>query len=327
MKSEEILRSITPEVKKREIEKIQKIKLPAELQKWVREYEKAGGERDEFIWKWLYIMNKIFVCSSAQKKYLESLVEVKFLFNMFIVLLDDISEKKKGKRLLDKLLIIPFNKEEIKCGNLNKKEKEYFKFTIKIWNQIEKTIKKYPNYGEMKEVFDYDTTQLLVSVKYSHLICKYYHLINEDEYWMQFPWSMQIVIDFDIDLMCMPKLTDDELRAYRIIALNAQKMGRIGNWISTWERELKEKDFTSFVFPYILENNSFTLKELKSRSEDDIVKKVKDSKAENYLLEEWDECYNKISELIKFSQVVNVERILKTLEYLIFMHLISRGLK
>lgn len=328
MKVEQILKSITPEVKKREIEKINEVKLPAELQRWVDEYEKVGGERNVFIWKWLYVMDKIVVYSIVKKKYRKSLIKIKFLFEMFIILLDDVSEKKGNHKLLNELLHISFKKKEIKFCRLKKEEKKYLKFTIKLWNEIESTIKKYPHHKEFKEIFDYDVAQLLNAIKYANLLHNNYYLINEEEYWMYLPWSMQIVISYDIDLMCMSKFSDDDLRIYREVVLYAQKMGRIGNWVSTWERELREGDFSSCVFPYALKHNLFTLRELKNKNNvNKILAKIENLEAEKYLLKKWDEYYKEIDKFDKFSNAIDIKGILKTLEYLIFMHLISRGFK
>ena len=322
----QILRQITPERKKKEIKTIRKIKLSSELQKWIKEYEKVG-ERDGFIWKWLYVVNKVFVCPSVSRKYHKSLVETKFLFNMFIVLIDDVSEKKDSKFFLGELLKVPFRREEIKFVKLNKKEIVYLKFTRKLWRQIERNVKKYPRYNKSKEVFNYDIVQLLNAVEFGRLVCKHYHLINEEEYWAYFPWSMQIVLDYDMDLMCVSRLTDNELRIYRNISLYAQKMGRIGNWISTWEREFRDNDFTSCVFPYALQNNILTLKDIKNNNSEHIIKKIKKFKAEKYLLKKWEGYYQEIDKFSLYSTNINIKKILETLEYLIFMHLISRGYK
>ena len=185
-KIKQILRQITPERKKKEIKAIRKTKLSSELQKWVKEYEKVG-ERDEFIWKWLYVVNKVFVCPSVFRKYHKSLTETKFLFNMFIVLIDDISEKKDSKFFLGELLKVPFRREEIKFVKLNKKEIIYLEFTRKLWKQIERNVKKYPRYNKSKEVFNYDIVQLLNAVEFGHLVCKHYHLINNLKGYVNFP--------------------------------------------------------------------------------------------------------------------------------------------
>ena len=330
MKIEQILKKITPKETNRQIENIKKIKLPKELQKWVIDYEKIGGERDIFIWKWLYIMDNKIVYSKVNKKYHKSLIKTKFLFEMFIILLDDVSEKKGDHRLLDELLCVPSGKKKIKSCRLKKKEEEYLQFTIKVWNEIRCIIKKYPHYKESKDIFNYDVDQLLNSIRYANLLYNNNCLINEEEFWMYLPWSMQIVISYDIDLMCISKFSDDDLRIFREIILLAQKMGRIGNWISTWERELREGDFSSCVFPYALRYNIFTLKELENKNNINLIlAKIKDLEAEKYLLKRWDEYYEEINRISKFSNAnfIDIKGILNTFEYLIFMHMISRGFK
>ena len=106
MKAEQILKSITPEVKKKQMEKINKVKLPEELQRLVKEYKKVGGERNYFIWKWIYNILKIVTLSTVERKYKKSAIKTKFLMIMFVVLIDDIADKNGDYKLLKELQVL-----------------------------------------------------------------------------------------------------------------------------------------------------------------------------------------------------------------------------
>ena len=327
-----ILKQLTPEKIKREIESVQKVKLPPELQKWVKEYEKVG-ERDEFVWKWIYKIDKITTFFSVPRKYLKSLWEVKFLISMFVILLDDVADKIKNKKLLDELLNILSRYSAIKLGKdvrfdkFKIKEDKYLKFTTKLWNYIWRLIRKYPKYNKFKDIFEYDIAQIINSMNYACLINKNPYLINKKEYWSYFPPSMQGMIHVIVALMCSSKIKDRKIRFIREIIWEAQKMVRIGNWITTWEREIKENDITSGVFAYAIDSGIITLRDLEERNELRIIKKIKSSKIEKKILEEWEKIYHKIEDLGNKIKTINVETFLLDLEKLLVLEISSRSYK
>ena len=321
-----ILKQLTSERIKKELREVQKTKLPPELQRWVREYEKIG-ERNDFVFKWCYKINTKWFLIDVPMRHHQSLIKVKTLFNIFIVLLDDISEKREKGKLLNELLKIPFNEECIVLQKLSQKEKQYLRFSTKVWHQIEKEIKQYPQYQKIKDIFELDVFQFLNAVRYGFFISKNPYLMNEIEYWTYFPQSMQIIIDVDLDLMCTSKFDFREIGKFREIILYTQRMARVGNWITTWEREAKNNDFTSQVFPYTLTNNIISVEELRNRNKDKMIEKIKISSAENYLLKQWEKYYKKNKKMDIKIKTINIKKILQKFEHLLFMHLISYGHK
>lgn len=321
---EKILKQLTPERVKREIEEVQKIKLPPELQKWVKEYEKVG-ERDGFIWKWAYEVGSIITFPDVHRKYRKDLIKIKFFLIMFIVLLDDVADRMKDKKLLEEILKIPFGGGRILSGQMNTRKRNYLNLTIAVWQVLEEKIKLLPYYKKFKEIIKFDIKQILNGMDYAYLINENPNLINEIESQIYLSHNTPATISYMIDLSCIPNFDMKNLKLVRKIAWYAQIMTRIANWISTWEREMKEDDFTGSLFLYASENNLFktvrTKKEYKRN-----VYKIDKPMVERYFLKQWESLYKMIYRFGRENRSIKTKLILKTMEKLTILHLANRRL-
>jgi hypothetical protein len=318
---EKILKQLTPERIKKEVEIIQAIELPPEIKNWVKEYEKVG-DRPEFLWKWMYLGVQIVTAPFVPKKYERSLWEVKTLIIMFITLIDDIADKTQNKKLLNELLKIPFEKELIDKDILDYNEKKYVEIAINLWKYIEAKLSDYTNYSRFKIIFEYDFCQVLNEMRYSQLVNDNNYLINKIEYWEILPYNMQGIVSYTVDLMCWKNINFEQIGKIRETAWLLQRMAKIANWVSTWERELEESDLTNGVICEVIDKNLINYKDLKRYPE--ISKKINKIFIEKILLDEWEKAYLTISGFKKELKNIDIKRILSDAEKFLFIHLISK---
>lgn len=324
-----ILKELTPKRIEKEIKEVQEVKLPKELQKWIKEYEKVG-KRNLFIWKWLWKMFSITKLPLTSKKQQKNLLEIKVLLTMFIILLDDIADKSNYKNLLNKLLKIPFNNQEIKAGKINKKEEEYLKISKQLWKLLEKKISALPKYKYLKDMFEYDLRQVINAMRYSYFINKNYYFFNKLECWEFMPYNMVALVYSGLDLMSSQQtIKFEDMGKIREMILYSQKMARIGNWISTWEREAKEKDFANGIFAHAIEQNIIKIKDLgKTSNYNKLIAVIKDKKIEKELFKKWESYFLKINQVKqKIKKLIFAEKFIISLKSLIIFHLISKGYK
>ncbi len=323
MKVQQILAKITPEIKKIEIERISQVKLPKDLQKWVDEYKKAGGERDDFFWKWIYraILETTF--PMIPNKHRDDKITGEFLLIMFIILLDDLVDNHWGKiKLLNNLFLIHQKNDKMYFRSSSKKSK-YYDFSLDVWNETIKNIKLLPRYNEFEYIFKFDIDQIINALRYDYLVNKNHFLINKEEFWLYSPHTMQIVASSMLDLMCIPSFNAKELGIVRKAAIKAQKMARIANWISTWRRELNKNDFTSGVFAYLLEKKPSNYKYLVKENKLKILKIIKREEIEKDLLAEWINISSSLHKDCKKIESIKVDKFRFGQEKLLIMYLVS----
>lgn len=205
------------------------------------------GHRSVSHFDWILRVLENTGLSTVRSEYLDSLCVTKTKLVLFTTLLDDTvdSKQKRNLKLLEEVLKIPFTPECIKTEGFSKRELEYLTFTQEIWTEIINELKTYPNFEKYREMFVFDTYQLLNSMRYSRFVNTMPNATNKLENTIHVHHGMLVLLQSDFDLMCSQNFDDGELGKLRTLLLIIQKLVRIGNLYSTYTREILEEDASS----------------------------------------------------------------------------------
>lgn len=311
--------------KEKILEQVFKYELSDSVQHFVNKYDQIFGKRTNFLWKWLGVVYKEsgVTLSTVDPKLLDSVTDAKILFTMFFSILDDISEFYKDEKLLESMLGIVSDSPTV--SNIEENEKLFlFK---ELWDHFQKDVSKYPRYKEFKDIFKYDFNQMTNSVRFCYLMNKNPEYMNLQEIEIFESYNMIVFLLNGIDLMASPKFEIEDLSHLRTVFWNAQQMARIGNWLSTWKREIKEKDFCSGVIAYALSEHIITIDDLKNLNEKKIIHKIENSNVVDYFTNTWNKRYQTIKKFKNSIESVDMDKYLGGLETLIKLHLASEGFK
>jgi hypothetical protein len=103
-------------------------------------------------------------------------------------------------------------------------------------------------------------------------------------------------------------------------------MGRIGNLLSTWRRELADRDFTSGVFVRAVMEGDLTLDQLNNGSLSDLERTIRTKGHEAYFFEQWlnhrDKFHRRVSQLTAYDW----RGVLQGHDRFFAMHMGSQGL-
>jgi hypothetical protein len=245
---------------------------------------------------------------------------------MLDVLMDDVADTQKDKRFLDVLLQIPYSPRPRPDG-LPSGRVPYYLFTTSVWTEIDKLAKRFPRHRELEEVLEFDYRQLLNTMRYACLVNSLPEILNRVEHDLYQPHNMHMMISGTMDLMCSPYFDISELSLIRQALWGGQVMGRIGNMVSTWEREVKEGDFTSGVFATAIEWGIIDASEITLVSPEELATLINTSGIIEYFLGKWESLRDELYTIADQVTSVDLKVFTSGLEELIRYHLGSRGLK
>jgi hypothetical protein len=316
----------SPERIGQEIAYVLNMNLIPRLEHWAARYAEVG-KRNIYLWKWCRRGVDITMLPCVAPELRDDVGDTRVLGVMLDVLLDDVADQRGDAALLDKLLSLSFDGPAPDFSAFPQEQRAYAGLTVEVWEEIKASAARFPRYAEYARLLRYDYLQLFNVMRYSHLINENLALLNMAEHDLYTPHNMHMIISSTLDLMCSPGFDGDELGTLRDLIWHAQCMGRVGNLVTTWERELNEGDYSSGVYASALANGDVTLDQLRTNDREQIRSGVVKGGHEAYFLERWHQ--NRRYLLAKAPRIRSFDfgLMIEGLERLICLHLGSRGYK
>jgi hypothetical protein len=307
--------------------------LPEASIDYVEEYSNLEQSRGLFIWKWIDVLTPWITLPFVPESEMDTIRELKVLSGLLITVMDDMMERQKDRLTFKELSKVPFDEQTVNWDRDGLIEPP-IKFCEMVWDRIEGTLKRSRHFDEFMNLLLFDFDRSIQSIEYSALITERPWLATLEELvgvqsnnMIMFPYA-------DLDLMFAEDPPEDELSNLRQAVWEAQKLVRLSNWITTWERELRQGDFSSGVMVRALQEGVVGKEKLQSLKESNdaeltnwIVDKIKKSSVERKLLSRWDSLYldlqSTASSIDTFDLSHYVQGMKKALKY----DLASTGLK
>jgi DNA-binding response OmpR family regulator len=306
--------------------------LPDSVRKLVDDYQELRDARPPFMWKWVHRLAPQNTLSCVDQEFTETVPVDKTIAILFITLLDDILEEHDDRATFNELAKIPDEQQQPDLS-LDGVDTEYVAFAERVWETLLDRIGQAPKHDIYADLFRYDVKQAINAIEYSNLAIQRPDLATMNDLERYESHNMVLFAYADIDLMYSSANVRNELSTLREAIWTAQLMARIGNWVSTWERELREGDYSSGPVVYALEEGIIPRSKLVQADEDDeelmdeFVRDIKEHGIEKEFLVQWEQHYYSLWDYDNELSAIDFEPFIHGTREVLRYHLASTGLK
>ena len=310
------------------LEEIQRVQLPERVERLVTEYEALCGERDRFLWQWIFSLFPAFTLSSVAEEHRPHVREQKMLLTMFVTMLDDLVENHGDRRTFEQARRLVQDPDAVDRSRVAVSD-EYFAFIEHVWRSFEDGLDDAPRGDEFEDVFDYDCRQTLNAMDYSAVVNDNPRIANlggaehyDAHNMVMFPYA-------DVDLMYSPGFELADFGTVRDLLWDLQEMARIGNWLTTWEREIAEGDYSAGIVVLALQEGIVSPAELDAADDDGaaVIQRIKAENLESKFRDRWAQRYRAVRDREFDTDSVDLDALIDGMETVFQYHEASRGHK
>lgn len=305
------------------------VDLPAPVVDVVDEYEAVVGDRDRFLWKWIYSLFDAFTLSSVSEEWYDYLLIQKTLFTVYITVLDDLVEKHGDIETFQQARRIPRCPETMD-PHASGVDTDVLEFVADVWGTFEANIAGAPRYDQFEAAFEFDLRQSVDAIDYTRLVNQDLSMANLEGSFQYGSHNMVLFPYTDLDLMFSPGFDRAEFGTLRAVVWEVQRLARIGNWLTTWERELAEGDYSAGTVVYALRKGIVSPSELAEAGPaeaDDLADRIRRADVGQVFIAEWQRRYEAVRRRDLETSTVDLDRFIRGMETVLSYHLASQGFK
>lgn len=224
--------------------------LQGRIENLVLRYETVSKIRDRRLFT-NFLVNgyKMTTLSSVPSKNSEDVVFAKVCLGMIITLYDDLADNPQyyNPKLLRSLYLLNVGDMTSQRPILTEGDLATYDLARYLFLNLETSIRSFANYSSLVEILAFDIQHVFLANRYSELITANPSIRNMTESKILGPYNMGMVAAGMIDLMNSPFFDESEMGQIRECLIRGQRLGRIGNLVSTYRREIKEGDITNEI--------------------------------------------------------------------------------
>ena len=307
-------------------EDIRKVEFSPYLLKWIEAYESAG-QRGRFLWQWCLRGVDLTTLPCVLPELRQHVIETKMLSILFGTLIDDIADREQDREMLEMAISMASDDwSEERLELWDSRRRTGLEVIARIWSEVWSRCKIYPRFVEYEQLLRFDNAQILNAMRFALLVNQRPSLLNVLEHDLYQPHNMQIMFMPSLDLTASPAFNLDDLGHAREVFWHAQRMGRIGNMITTWEREVLDRDFTSGIFAHAIHNKVLNADDLRNLPAHEIMSLLESAECQEQFVREWTHHRDQMALKIRNVRSVDLSPYLQGFQELIKFHLGSRGL-
>jgi hypothetical protein len=324
--SDELSLILPPGELTRIVSEIKAVEFSPYLKGWIDDYEKVG-QRGRFLWQWCLKGVGLTTLPCVAPALRQHIIETKMLSILYGTLIDDIADREQDREMLQMAIsLVSADWLADRLALWTGRRRDYLEMIARLWAEVWSRCQSYPRFTEFESLLYFDNEQSLNAMRYALLVNQSPGILNSTEHDLYQPHNMQIMFMASIDLSASTSFELNELGIAREVFWHAQRMGRIGNMLTTWEREVLDRDFTSGVFAHALARGILSPSDLHSLPAHEIMSMLESGQCQAHFIRDWKTHREQMARKIQNVHSCDLTSYLEGFEQLILLHLGSRGL-